>query len=624
MNNRNEQLNPTTHRLVSKLPLPPRARLTLRVGVTGHRPNNLEGAQSARLRSQSQRALECLKEMTAKLHERHLQECKHKKEKQVYRSDPPILRIISPLAEGSDHLVAEGALTLGFELQCPLPFSRKEYEKDFKTERSRKDFDKLLHKANSILELDGSKETELRQSQSYEAVGRMVLNQSDVIIAIWNGEKAGRRGGTSQIADEAERAGIPLIWINSKAPHAIMLKLNQDDDWLAWKNGSAPLLDKLETLLMPPRHAGSEHSTKSGKRRKPDSLAEYLSENEHKWKWGFLWKVFRDLVAFRTRAIRIDLRPSAQPLKEVIDRIEGALGAHYARADQLANYYADVYRSAFVLNYLLSACAVLCAYLAHAVHKYNMTASFIFAIVEVLILSAIILNTVFGHRQRWHERWIDYRLLAEHLRLTKFLMALGRVSVSPPRWPAHISYGDPRNSWMYWHLRALVREVGMITAHFDRSYLEATRDFFNERGIKGQIHYHEPNAVRLEKVNHRLHRFGIILFLLAFNAAFLHFLIHEDPWTLLLTLITIVGPALGAALAAIRSQGEFDRLTKRSRAMTSQLKRVSDQLDRLILQDGDLSSLRLSEIAVNGGQLMVDEVLDWRIVFQERPLDWPS
>jgi hypothetical protein len=58
--------------------------------------------------------------------------------------------------------------------------------------------------------------------------------------------------------------------------------------------------------------------------------------------------------------------------------------------------------------------------------------------------------------------------------------------------------------------------------------------------------------------------------------------------------------------------------------MTSQLKRVSDQLDRLILQDGDLSSLKLSEIAVNGAQLMVDEVLDWRIFFQERPLDWPS
>ncbi len=34
----------------------------------------------------------------------------------------PALRLISPLAEGSDRIAAECALRLGYELQCPLPF----------------------------------------------------------------------------------------------------------------------------------------------------------------------------------------------------------------------------------------------------------------------------------------------------------------------------------------------------------------------------------------------------------------------------------------------------------------------------------------------------------------------
>jgi hypothetical protein len=178
---------------------------------------------------------------------------------------------------------------------------------------------------------------------------------------------------------------------------------------------------------------------------------------------------------------------------------------------------------------------------------------------------------------------------------------------------------------MYWHLRSIVREAGLIKVRFDAGYLEDVKTFVNAEGIWGQIGYHELNAERLEKVNERLRRLGIILFLSAFTAAFLHFFIpDESRSSALLTLVTIVGPALGAALAAIRSQGEFERLVKRSKAMASQLKRVSDQLGRLTIREGELASVRLNEVVGNAAHLMVNEVLDWRIFFQQRPVDWPS
>ena len=69
-----------------------------------------------------------------------------------------MLRVISPLAEGADRLVAKEAIALGFELQCPLPFTREEYQRDFESAQSRQEFCALIALATAVLELDGSRE----------------------------------------------------------------------------------------------------------------------------------------------------------------------------------------------------------------------------------------------------------------------------------------------------------------------------------------------------------------------------------------------------------------------------------------------------------------------------------
>jgi hypothetical protein len=39
---------------------------------------------------------------------------------------------------------------------------------------------------------------------------------------------------------------------------------------------------------------------------------------------------------------------------------------------------------------------------------------------------------------------------------------------------------------------------------------------------------------------------------------------------------------------------------------------------------GELNSVRLNQNARQVAQLMVNETLDWRVVFQDRPLDLPA
>ena len=109
---------------------PPRAPLALRVGVTGHRPDDQRTPPDVgEIRKTARKILRCIRDACEgvadtfgdEFHPLDTSEHPH----------PGKLRVISALAAGSDQWLAEEAIELKYELQCPLPFSRDEYRKDF-------------------------------------------------------------------------------------------------------------------------------------------------------------------------------------------------------------------------------------------------------------------------------------------------------------------------------------------------------------------------------------------------------------------------------------------------------------------------------------------------------------
>jgi hypothetical protein len=194
---------------------PPAPRPTIRVGVTGHRTEGLAdaGYDQVYLRDCVRRILSQIKDVatTASLSDQFPFEGK------------PRFQVVSPIAEGADRIIAEEGLKLGFELLTPLPFARQQYEKDFATHESRVGFRTLLQKASSVVELEG---TRSQENKAYEAVGRWVLFNSDLLIAIWNGKAAVGVGGTGQIVAEALALGITTIWIKPKEEAALLNSLD--------------------------------------------------------------------------------------------------------------------------------------------------------------------------------------------------------------------------------------------------------------------------------------------------------------------------------------------------------------------------------------------------------------
>jgi hypothetical protein len=623
---------------------PPKPRLALRVGVTGHKPERLRHAHIDVLQKQIHEVLQILKQFALE----------HPRVSTSYRErDEPILRLVSSLAEGADRYAAHQAISLGYELQCPLPFARDQYLNDFEKDASAQEFNRLLNNTETttaILELDGSRD---REAESYLAAGRVVLSQSDVLLAIWDGQDPRGEGGTAQIVAEAGLRNVFSIRIDSAAPHHIYYRVS-GNQWVSSAEAKDGLLAQLRILLNPPRHTKIESEEELS-----TSPQDYFSEKQPRWNPGLLWIPFRNLWLFRItmpqwavsdfRLSGVDewvavLRNSGAFSDTAIGLIDVArLCDHYGWANGLAEYYGNLYRSAFAINYVLSALVVLCAFLHYALDQLKQEAlGGIFIVAELALLIAIVIIYVVGRRRRWHERWIDYRLLAEYLRQLFFLIPLGPGELSAPHLPKYMSAGDPKNTWMYWHYLALRREIGLVGAQFSSAYLDSVRSFLNSKdGIRGQIDYHEANADRLEKLDSRFVALTKFLFSLAIMAAVIAALHKIQPIRIFLrvtlphwlpgswavaaiALIATASPALGAALAGIRSQAEFERVKKRSRAMLQTLQRICKELSPPNSSDEKISLASLNLIVAEAGQLMVDELLDWRIVFKDRPLPEPG
>jgi hypothetical protein len=618
---------------------PPAPPLVLHVGVIGHRPDTGKrptpdvGAVRklvAEILSQIRESFEGLATAEGSLFSLNRSEADATR----------VIRVISSLASGADQWVADEALRLGYELQAPIPFSLAEYEKDFQPQELT-EFRRLKEKATAVLEMDGCR---ARAQESYEAAGRMVIGQSDLIIAIWDGSDEKGRGGTGQIVREALKNGVPVVWVRWTGPE--QWKLLATPQWRLLEVGDelrgefARLKNLVTDILLPPDVRAKEKH-QGGKNER----VRYSLESQRRWMiFGSVWRILRNIVLLRTTRLPWRHYPYVQetsrewseewdqllgPERSQVDWIDKPYLTHYAWANQLALYYGGLHRSSAVLNYCLGALAVLCALLGipALVHSHHDVATILF---EIAFIGTIIFLTVRGAKGGWHERWIQYRILAERLRIARFLDLLGGGR-QHYMMPGHLgTYGDPANTWIYWYYRAVSRSAGLPAVRFDSTYLTAAQVTWRDILIQRQIRYHRTNSHDLSVLDERLHRFSGALFGATFVACAIHLALeltmHEVPFWAggTLVILNALLPAIGAAIAAIRNQGEFHRISQRSLAMREELDDLKLELSQIAARSEELRSQDMRRVCEQTARLMINETLDWRIVFQDRPLVLPA
>lgn len=668
----------------------PRAELAFRVGIVGHRPNRL---------SKNKETMDALQGMLGLiLEEVKVEVSAHAGSqlgKTVYLDRPAIYRAVSSLAEGADRIFAKEAIDLEYELVCPMPFHQDEFEKDFLPPNALEDeslerFRELLKRAGeakglTAFELDGDRSA---ANKAYGVAGRVVLNQSDLLVVVWDGGKSGGEGGTVEMLHQAVEYHMPVLWVYAPEPHKWQLlrtakDLNElDGGDICQPRGSFPtdptkartLINETirkivnEELDLPEEAPSEQHRAPATQ----SHVLKYLKRRKPLFNFAIVWKLFRNAVGSASFQFpRLLVRDYEDQIREewptegpVVDKnngvptarnsdggsvnlgsqpsslkywLNGELRSHYAWSDKLSDLYADAYRSAYLLTFLLSATAVFVA-LVPMTMNWEGTQQLICVATEFMIVFAIIILLVIGRERHWHERWMEYRLLAELVRQLRILIPLGGGRPFPRVPECLESYGNLTQTWMYWHMRAIGRATGIpnakVTPEYVIDYLDYVTNVVNE-----QLNFHKINETRSDNIAHRLHATAAILFGLTFVSIgvhlvlelsgsvhlfhWLHDLLPEavhaglDRW---LVLASAALPALGAALAGIGNQGEFARLAKRSAAMGGRFERFAKEIADFRSQARQVPKLfEVVPLAGTIGKRMVDEVADWRVVFIDRP-----
>jgi hypothetical protein len=635
---------------------PPRPPLVFRVGIVGHRPNRLQHADPELLGKAIHRSLSAVRAEV---------QAAHQGLHQLYSGDSPLLRAISPLAEGSDRIFAVQALQLDFELCCVMPFAQAEYELDFAPGKalapdSLAEFHQLLKRSKTNYELDGSREEE---SAAYGAGGSVVLNQSDLLVVVWDGERQGKIGGTEEKFDEARLRGVPVLWIDARAPHGG--RLLDSATPLPQAVGDKPLspgrdldLEALrnctrEALEMPKPVAPKATNGRAGS-QKPvaaprQALDDFLNESQPEQNLAFVWKAFRDLIGdhkmprvnFEVTPFEVDVETNwPRNRSSPLDRLVDDLRPFYAWPDKLAGLHADRYRSTYISAFLLAAVAVALALLPATLGLQDQVWGQVACNGSELAIIMLILSWVlFGRNQHWHERWLEYRLAAELVRHLRLVAPLGGARPFP-NIPAHwATYGQPASTWMAWYVRAVERALGLPAAKVNQGHLETClRELAHL--VEGQLKFHEVSAKRCHRIESFLHKTGISFLILTLVCCCLHFFASAQIWLTggnlkwfldWLTFWCGFAPAMGAALAGINNQGEFRRIARRSEAMQPELAALLQQIRRLVedIQQAAGSSPkqfspRAATLAGDAARLMIYEVLDWRVVLLDRPLLPPA
>lgn len=124
--------------------------------------------------------------------------------------NPGMLFGVSSAAAGADLLFAECCIELDIPLRILLPSSRQDFKGDFEPHDWAR-AEAVFTKAASIEEIsDGA----LRNEKYYEC-GIRTVQDSQLLLALWDGAPARGLGGTEQIVAFARKIGRLTIWLNS-------------------------------------------------------------------------------------------------------------------------------------------------------------------------------------------------------------------------------------------------------------------------------------------------------------------------------------------------------------------------------------------------------------------------
>lgn len=115
---------------------------------------------------------------------------------------------VSSLAVGADQLFASAVLEQGGRLHVVIPSPK--YDTTFTDTDDLENYRQLLSKAHQVTTLDFNEPSE----DAYLAAGHHIVDECDLLVAIWDGKPAQGKGGTADTVEYAQAQGktVRIVW----------------------------------------------------------------------------------------------------------------------------------------------------------------------------------------------------------------------------------------------------------------------------------------------------------------------------------------------------------------------------------------------------------------------------
>jgi hypothetical protein len=542
-----------------------------------------------------------------------------------YSDKPPCIRVISGLAEGADALAvqvveklsAANSPAVRWEAAAVLAFPKAQY-RDSRPAAYQPRFEASLSACAYVVELDGIYDSDnpTRRHRGYRGQATVLLRQADLLVAMTDVSTSGKAGGTQETIRQALTFGLPVVLIDIATAETRLVEPGQDFDDVVSSGTAASALPALpeviSTLLADPdipsgRHPGSDERARH--EYGTQLLEEFFDRDTTPpvGRDGRRTRTFRESVwrSFENRFSAGEPTSGDIPL--------AAYRAFRDRATSLNRHYTGLYRGAFLLNYRLAVMAVFLAALslvilaggadlvigllpgvnvadpaasAEARETWRHALLGLLGLAKLGIVVAILVNTRQANKNRWNDRAVDYRYLAERLRTLYYLPLTGSVQPAPsaPGYSSRIV----RQSAADWLFEAIARHVtpsavaassgGSGTPPMVVPAPAVAVNAIREHWLATQRDYHDKNHRKMRSMFRwmenvvRYLNIAVIVFVAADLAIVIAGLFHAGPdWlhglTPWLVFLAALLPAAVASANGIRFQSECQRLAERSEVM---------------------------------------------------------
>lgn len=549
------------------------------VGIVGHRANRI--ADAGRVLGRIEEVLTIIQQAVDEIGSGPL-----------FEAGRHPLRLVSSLAEGADRMAAATALKLGETLEVVLPFVQEEYEKDFETERSLKEFRGLLGQASSLIVFDGKADDRPR---AYEAAGLCMLDNIDLLIAVWDGEPGRGRGGTFEVISQAARRAMPVIWITPDGSQ-VTVRGAVNGEPMRFEDVPEHTVEIIPDIVA--------------------SLVGIYGDLKEEAEWRSLAHMPADPIIheaypllLKLTGVRAWFQKAWTPPPPDRDGPQASLDIAFQWWDHSATRAAQAFRSAVLVNFSLAALAVVLAASGVLAGDYK----WMFVVAEIVTILLLLVNALHATKLRWQERWLESRQVAELLRVCGMLRSVGiGRGISDP--------GEGGSNG--WYAGAIARSCPMQPVDLTKME-EASKPLLDE--VKGQASWNASTAHRMHLAAHRIERFGEVLFAIVLlgSCAWLamYFLAHELAVDLkyVLTTVTAGLPAVATASYGVRIILDFEGISGRA-------KQISIGLNGLLArwEAGPKDSAALQEFARRAADIMLSDVAAWRLLAEGRRLSIPG